>query len=68
MCVTSLLDYQTKQKVAAREVENRMKTGLFISFARVFDTVTETVIQVELSKDDDYFIPSDTCIWNTWQT
>ena len=49
MSVTSLLGYQTKQKVAARNGE-RNENCAFISTARLFETVTETNIQVRLSK------------------
>ena len=47
--VTSLLGYQTKQKVAARSGE-RNENVIFINTARLFETVTETNIQVKLSK------------------
>ena len=47
VAVTSLLGYQTKQKVAAR---SGMEMCFFISTARLFETVTETNIQVHLSK------------------
>ena len=49
--VTSLLGYQTKQKVAARSGElNENVLFFFIKTARLFETVTETNIQVKLSK------------------
>ena len=47
--VTSLLGYQTKQKVAARSGE-RNENVFFINTARLFETVTETNIQVKRSK------------------
>ena len=47
--VTSLLGYQTKQKVAAKSGE-RNEIVFFINTARLFETVTETDIQVTLSK------------------
>ena len=47
--VTSLLGYQTKQKVAARSGE-RNDNVFSINTARVFETVTETDIAVTLSK------------------
>ena len=47
--VTSLLGYQTKQKVAARSGERNENVN-FINTARLFETVTETNIQVKLPK------------------
>ena len=41
MPVTSLLGYQTKQKVAARSGE-RNENVFFTNTARLFETVTET--------------------------
>ena len=49
MSVTSLQGYQTKQKVAAKGGE-RNENYAFIKTARLFETVTETNIQVRLSK------------------
>ena len=49
MPVTSLLGYQTKEKVAARSGEQN-ENVFFINTARLFETVTETDIQVTLSK------------------
>ena len=43
--VTSLLGYQTKQKVAARSGD-RNENVFFINTARLFETVMETNIQV----------------------
>ena len=47
---TSLLDYQTIQKVAARSGERNENEFFFINTARLFETVNETDIQVTLSK------------------
>ena len=52
--VTSLLGYQTKQKVAARSGEQN-ENVFFINTARLFETVTETDIQVTLSKRQRLF-------------
>ena len=49
--VTSLLGYQTKQKVAAKSGErNENVLFFFINTQRLFETVTETDIQMTLSK------------------
>ena len=48
--VTSLLGYQTKQKVAATSGERNENVFFFINTARLFETVRETNIQVKLSK------------------
>ena len=47
--VMSFLGYQTKQKVAARSGERNENT-YFINTVRLFETVTETGLQVSLSK------------------
>ena len=47
--VTSLFEYETKQKVAARSGKWN-ENVFFINTARLFETVTETDIQVTLSK------------------
>ena len=47
--VMSLLGYQTKQEVDARSGEPD-ENFYFINTARLFETVTETNIQIKLSK------------------
>ena len=49
MSLTSVLGYQTKQKEATKSGE-RNENCAFYKTARLFETVTETDIQVRLSK------------------
>ena len=49
MSVPSLLSYQIKQKVAARSGERNENCAFFTNTSR-FEPVTETNIQVKLSK------------------